>query len=96
MILIPLNFGEDFIWRRTHQEGSTVVVMVARGLMDLPVRGWNVFHGARWTDVAQAAASLRQALAPNQILAGVGYSMGCVCKSECVMLLVCIVLCCAG
>jgi predicted alpha/beta-fold hydrolase len=57
-------------------ENSTVVVLVARGLMDLPVRGWNVFHGARWTDVHTAAKVLQTALAPNQLLVGVGYSMG--------------------
>ncbi|GAX21596.1 hypothetical protein FisN_29Hh030 [Fistulifera solaris] len=45
-------------------------------LPDLPVRGWNVFHGARWTDVHAAAKVLQTALAPNQLLVGVGYSMG--------------------
>jgi predicted alpha/beta-fold hydrolase len=57
-------------------ENSTVVVMVARGLMDLPVRGWNVFHGARWTDVHETSLVLRNALGPDQLLVGVGYSMG--------------------
>ena len=81
MVLHGLNGGsaeeyvQDFTWRRT-AEGSTVVVMVARGLMDLPVRGWNVFHGARWTDVDAAAKTLRKGLVQGQILGGVGFSMG--------------------
>jgi hypothetical protein len=81
MILHGLNGGsdeeyvKDFTWRRT-QEGSTIVVMVARGLMDLPIRGWDVFHGARWTDAHEAANALRVGLAEGQMLAGVGFSMG--------------------
>jgi hypothetical protein len=81
MILHGLNGGsseeyvKDFTWRRT-KEGSTCVVMVARGLMDLPVRGWDVFHGARWTDAHETANALRAGLAKDQMLAGVGFSMG--------------------
>jgi hypothetical protein len=69
------DYVEDFVWRRT-AEGSTVAVMVARGLMDLPVRGWRGFHGARWTDAHEAAVALRRAMEDGQMLAGVGYSMG--------------------
>ena len=81
MVLHGLNGGsaEDYVMdfaNRRNAEGSTVVVMVARGLMDLPVRGWNVFHGARVEDADIAAKTLRKALGPDQILAGVGYSMG--------------------
>jgi hypothetical protein len=81
LILHGLNGGsqeeyvKDFAWRRT-SEGSTVCVMVARGLMDLPVRGWDVFHGARWTDAHSAAKALRAGLGEGQLLAGVGFSMG--------------------
>lgn len=83
MVLHGLNGGSeedyvmDFTNRRT-QEGSTVVVMVARGLMDLPIKGWNVFHGARVDDADNAAKALRKTLGKNQILAGVGYSMGAI------------------
>jgi len=68
-------YVQDLVHRRNAQN-STVVVMVARGLMDLPLQGWDFFHGARWTDAHAAATAIRRALAPNQILAGVGYSMG--------------------
>lgn len=87
MMLHGLNGGSeedyvmDFANRRT-LEGSTVVVMVARGLMDLPVKGWNVFHGARVEDADHAARALRKALGPHQILAGVGYSMGAIVLSN--------------
>jgi predicted alpha/beta-fold hydrolase len=64
---------------RRNNENSTVVVMIARGLMDTPIRGWNIFHGARTSD-AQAAASVikHRALADGQVLVGVGYSMGAI------------------
>ena len=64
---------------RRNQEGSTVIVMIARGLMDTPIRGWNIFHGARTSD-AQAAASVikHRAVADGQILVGAGYSMGAI------------------
>jgi predicted alpha/beta-fold hydrolase len=71
------EFVKDFVNLRT-AEGSTVAVMVARGLQDLPIRGWNVFHGARVSDVHAAAKALRRGLAANQILGGVGYSMGAI------------------
>jgi predicted alpha/beta-fold hydrolase len=63
-------------------EGSTVAVMVSRGLMDLPIRGMDFFHGARWEDAHQAALRLRQAVVPGQMLAGVGYSMGAIILSN--------------
>ncbi len=69
------EYVKDFAKLRTAQ-GSTVCVMVARGLMDLPVRGWDVFHGARWTDAHSAALALRAGLGESQLLAGVGFSMG--------------------
>jgi hypothetical protein len=53
LILHGLNGGsteeyvQDFVWRQNGQN-CTVVVMVARGLMDTPVRGWNMFHGGRY------------------------------------------------
>ena len=73
---------------RRNKEGSTVIVMIARGLMDTPIKGWNVFHGARTSDVHTAAKTIRTNVlekhsAKNQkqqqqqqILVGVGYSMG--------------------
>jgi predicted alpha/beta-fold hydrolase len=83
LVLHGLNGGSheefvmDFVHRR-NKEGSTVVVMVARGLQDLPVRGWNVFHGARVTDAHAAARAIRHGLVPGQVLGGVGYSMGAI------------------
>jgi len=98
LVLHGLNGGsaeeyvKDFAHRRL-EEGSTVVVMVARGLMDLPIRGWNIFHGARTSDVGDAAAAVRAALErlvssssgrsrasadQRQLLVGVGYSMGAI------------------
>jgi len=85
MILHGLNGGSseeyvrEFVWRRIN-EGSTCVVMVARGLMDTPVLGWNVFHGARTSDVHVASGLLRKTLSKdqNQMLAGVGFSMGAI------------------
>lgn len=64
---------------RRNNENSTVVIMIARGMMDTPIRGWNIFHGARTSD-AQAAASVikHRALADGQVLVGVGYSMGAI------------------
>ncbi|GKY92881.1 hypothetical protein MPSEU_000257300 [Mayamaea pseudoterrestris] len=84
LILHGINGGsneeyvKDFVHRATHR-GSTVVVMVSRGLMDLPIRGWNIFHAARLTDVHEAATYLRaHVLKDGQILGGVGYSMGAI------------------
>jgi predicted alpha/beta-fold hydrolase len=56
--------------------------MVARGLMDTPVRGWNVFHGARTTDIEAVAHAVRKALGRDQILVGVGFSMGAIILSN--------------
>ncbi len=39
---------------------------------------WNVFHGARIDDLDAAAKAVSKAIAPNQLLAGVGYSMGAI------------------
>lgn len=84
LVLHGLNGGsqeeyvKDFALRRTTLQNSTVVVMIARGLMDLPVRGMDIFHGARWQDAHQAAQTLRQTIVGPQILAGVGYSMGAI------------------
>ena len=87
MILHGLNGGSseeyvrEFVWRRT-QENSTCIVMVARGLMDTPVMRWNVFHGARISDVHSASGYIRKALGKDQLLAGVGYSMGAIILSN--------------
>jgi len=71
------GYAQDLTPRR-NAANSTVVVMVSRGLMDMPVVGWNFFHGARWSDAHAAASAVRKALAPDQILAGIGYSMGAI------------------
>lgn len=41
-----------------------------------------MFHGARVEDAHYAATALRKAVVPNQILAGVGYSMGAIVLSN--------------
>jgi len=87
LVLHGLNGGsrEEYVMEFVHRriaEGSTVVVMVARGLMDLPIKGWNIFHGARTEDVTTAAKALRQVKGVNQLLAGVGYSMGAIILSN--------------
>ncbi len=69
------DYVKEFVQRRRY-EGHTCIVMIARGMMDTPVFGWNIFHGARITDVDVAAKSIRKGLAPTQMIAGVGYSMG--------------------
>ena len=71
------GYVQDLVMRR-NQEGSTVVVMIARGMMDTPIRSWNFFHGARLSDAHDAAVAIRGALGPEQILVGVGYSMGAI------------------
>lgn len=93
LILHGLNGGsheeyvKDFVQRR-RSEGSTIVVMIARGMMDTDMVGWNAFHGARTGDVDVTARALRKGLSSlakvvgnddgrrRQVLAGVGYSMG--------------------
>lgn len=90
LLLHGLNGGsqEEFIKdmvKRRREEGSTVVVMIARGMMDTHLVTWNTFHGARTGDVDAAARVLRKGLISladahniqkRQILAGVGYSTG--------------------
>lgn len=76
-------FVQDFTLRRiAEDEQATVVVMVARGLMDLPVRGWNIFHGARWEDAHAASQAVRRAVGEETLLVGVGYSMGAIVLSN--------------
>ncbi len=92
LILHGLNGGshEEYVKdlvKRRRSEGSTVIVLIARGMMDTKLVGWNAFHGARTGDVDAASRAIRSGLIslaeahhikPNQrqILAGVGYSMG--------------------
>jgi dienelactone hydrolase len=83
VILHGLTGGsqEEFIKDHTHRataQGHTVAIMIARGLMDTPIKGWNVFHGARITDIDAAAKAIRPALGPGQSLVGAGYSMGAI------------------
>jgi predicted alpha/beta-fold hydrolase len=82
-----LNGGsqEEYVMEFTHRrnaEGSTVVVMVARGLMDLPLKSWAMFHGARTEDAHAAAMALRNVTGEQQLLAAVGYSMGAIVLSN--------------
>jgi predicted alpha/beta-fold hydrolase len=39
---------------------------------------WNIFHGARSSDAHSAALALRRTLGSDQVLIGVGYSMGAI------------------
>jgi predicted alpha/beta-fold hydrolase len=39
---------------------------------------WGGFHGARTSDAHTAATAVRRALGPDQVLVGVGYSMGAI------------------
>jgi predicted alpha/beta-fold hydrolase len=88
LVLHGLNGGSDEeyvrdLTLRRNAENSTVVVMVARGLMDLPVKGWNCFHGARTSDAHAAALAVKRAIQGNhQILIGAGYSMGAIILSN--------------
>ena len=64
---------------RRNKENCTVIIMIARGMMDTPIKGWNVFHGARTSDAQTAASVIKhRALADEQILVGAGYSMGAI------------------
>ena len=72
------EYIRDLTIRRNRDEKSTVIVMIARGLMDTPIRGPRVFHGARTSDAHAAATILRKVLKPDQILVGAGYSMGAI------------------
>lgn len=92
LVLHGLNGGshEEYVKdlvKRRRSEGSTVIVLIARGMMDTQLVGWNAFHGARTGDIDAAARAIRRGLMAlaeahhrrpdqRQILAGVGYSMG--------------------
>ena len=83
VVLHGLSGGsqEEFIKDHVHRAtalGHTVIIMIARGLMDTPIRGWNVFHGARIADIEATAQTIRRAIPPGQSLVGVGYSMGAI------------------
>ncbi|KAL9181809.1 hypothetical protein ACHAXT_012152 [Thalassiosira profunda] len=96
LVLHGLNGGshEEYVKdlvKRRRAEGSTVVVLIARGMMDTQLSSWNCFHGARTGDVDIAARSLRRGLTSlaeahklpqRQLLAGVGYSMGAIILSN--------------
>lgn len=83
VILHGLSGGsqEEFIKDMVHRanaDGSTVCIMIARGLMDTPIKGWNVFHGARVSDIATTALAIRPAVVNDQSMVGVGFSMGAI------------------
>lgn len=71
------EYVKDGVFARNHQ-GSTVCVMIARGLMGTPVVGENFFHGARVSDVHETAKQLRKAVGKRQKLIGSGFSMGAI------------------
>ena len=73
--ILPLHTFRTF-------EGHTCIVMIARGLVDTPIFGWNVFHGARVMDIDISAKTIRHALTEGQILAVVSYSMGAIVLSN--------------
>lgn len=96
LVLHGLNGGshEEYVKdlvKRRRAENCTVIVLIARGMMDTKMAGWNAFHGARTGDVDIAARTLRRGLSSladanqrskRQILAGVGYSMGAIILSN--------------
>lgn len=67
VILHGLNGGstEPYVLdlaRRATKEGHTVAVMINRGLMKTPLKGDDIFHGARTSDVGCAVDALHYAL----------------------------------
>lgn len=89
LVLHGLNGGstEPYVLdlaRRAPKEGHTVAVMINRGLMKTPMRGDDVFHGARTSDVGCAVDALNKALYGTSRFDGdskskivlVGFSMG--------------------
>lgn len=83
LILHGLNGGsdeeyvKDFVMRATADD-CTAAVLVTRGLMDSPILGDNLPHFARLSDVDAAAFALKEAASADQLVAGVGYSMGAI------------------
>jgi hypothetical protein len=56
LLLHGLNGGshEQYVMDMVHRrrnEGSTVIVFIARGMMDTTITTWNTFHGARTGDI---------------------------------------------
>lgn len=83
LVLHGLNGGsnEEYVKdlvMRTCENGSTVAILVTRGLMDSPLLGENLPHFARMSDIDAAARVLRKAAAPHQTLGAIGYSMGAI------------------
>jgi len=91
LILHGLNGGstEPYVLdlaRRATKEGHTVAVMINRGLMKTPLRGYQAFHGARTSDVGCTVDALNYALygtsrfdnnaGANSKIVLVGFSMG--------------------
>jgi predicted alpha/beta-fold hydrolase len=83
LVLHGLNGGSDEeyvrdLTFRRNSENSTVIVMVARGLMDLPIKGWSLFNGARTSDLHVVASAIQKNVSKKQVLVAVGYSMGAI------------------
>jgi len=82
LLLSGLNGQSGYLLdftRSRNRHGSTVILLVARGLDDTPIQGFTFFHGVRTSDAHAATKILRERVKqPDQILAGVGYSLGAI------------------
>lgn len=82
LVLHGLNGGskEGYVLDLAHRRifaNSTVVVMISRGLMDVPLMSsTDIFRADRVSDAHAAALAIRRV--HKSILAGVGYSMGAI------------------
>eukprot|EP00123_Amoebidium_parasiticum_P020611 comp5352_c0_seq1/m.1331 comp5352_c0_seq1/g.1331 ORF comp5352_c0_seq1/g.1331 comp5352_c0_seq1/m.1331 type:complete len:489 (-) comp5352_c0_seq1:92-1558(-) len=86
VILHGLNGGSregycmDLV-ERAVQQGYTVVVMIARGLMQTPIRNGKLFHGARISDVKKAVETISAGCEGAPVV-GAGFSMGAIVLSN--------------
>ncbi|CAM9385673.1 unnamed protein product [Pylaiella littoralis] len=65
----------DFVTHALERDCG-VCVMITRGCMGTPVRGNNIFHGARISDARSTVRALRRSLPEETPLVMLGYSMG--------------------
>ena len=71
------GYVKDLVARK-RADGHTVAVMVARGLMESTIAGEDLLLFADTADVRAALTALRKAAAADQLIAGVGFSMGAI------------------
>jgi len=81
LILHGYNGGSDDAYIRDfidkqRARGSTVAVMVSRGMMDSPIINDSLPNFARTSDVHATVKALKKLQSHNQTMAGLGYSMG--------------------